>query len=152
MTSAIAAAAILLLGMASGWLSGSGNRNPWFANLRKPSFMPPGWVFPVAWTILYALMGLAVAQVIASPAPIRTLAFALFAIQLALNLAWSPIFFALHRPRLALEVMLLLDVVVIATIGAFAQVGLWPALLLVPYLVWLMLATALNASIVRLNR
>jgi tryptophan-rich sensory protein len=149
--SVVTPALILLLGLASGWLSGSGNRNPWFAALVKPGFMPPGWVFPVVWTTLYILMGVALAQVIGSKAPLRNLAIALFAAQLALNLAWSPIFFAGHQIRLGLAVLILLDVVMIATVIVFARIGLWPALLLVPYLVWLGIATALNWSILRLN-
>jgi len=147
----LCAGAILLLGMASGWLSGSGNANPWFAGIAKPSFMPPGWVFPIAWTTLYILMGIAFAQLLGSSSPLRTIAITLFVAQLALNLAWSPVFFALHETRLALAILVVLDLVVIATIAVFAQVGLWPALLLIPYLVWLGLATALNAAIVRLN-
>ena len=147
----VAPAAILLLGLASGWLSGSGNRNPWFAALVKPGFMPPGWVFPVVWTTLYILMGIALAQVIGSKAPARNLAIALFAMQLALNLAWSPIFFAGHQILLGLGVIVLLDAAVIATAIAFARIGPWPALLLAPYLVWLAIATALNWSILRLN-
>ena len=150
--SLILPAAILLLGMASGWLSGSGNRSPWFATIAKPWFMPPGWVFPVVWTILYLMMGVALAQVVGSHAPERPIAIGLFAAQLALNLAWSPIFFAAHRIRLALVVMILLDAIVIVTTILFARIGAAPALLLAPYLAWLALATALNAAIVRLNR
>ena len=149
--SLILPAAILLLGMASGWLSGSGNRSPWFATIAKPRFMPPGWAFPVVWTILYLMMGVSLAQVIRSDAPERPIAISLFAVQLALNLAWSPIFFAAHRIRLALAVMILLDAAVVATTIMFARIGIEPALLLAPYLVWLGLATALNAAIVRLN-
>lgn len=147
----VSPALILLLGLASGWLSGSGNRNPWFSALVKPGFMPPGWAFPVVWTTLYILMGVALAMVIGSKAPARNFAILLFAVQLALNLAWSPIFFAGHNIRLGLAVLILLDGVVIATIFAFARVGPWPALLLAPYLVWLAIATALNWSILRLN-
>lgn len=146
-----APAAILLLGLASGWLSGSGHGNPWFDALAKPAFMPPGWVFPVVWTALYILMGIALAQVIGSRAPVRNLAITLFVVQLGLNLIWSPIFFAWHDVRTALGVILALDVAVIATVAVFARVGTLPALLLVPYLVWLMIATALNWSILRLN-
>jgi benzodiazapine receptor len=150
--SLILSAAILLLGMASGWLSGSGNRSPWFATIAKPWFMPPGWAFPLVWTILYLMMGVALAQVVRSHAPERPIAIGLFLAQLALNLAWSPIFFAAHRIRFALAVMILLDAVVVATVVLFARIGAEPALLLAPYLLWLILATALNAAIVRLNR
>src|SRR6187431_671414 len=88
---------ILLLGMASGWLSNSGYGNAWFDRLTKPSFMPPGWAFPVAWTILYVLMGIALGLVIEAQGPLRNLAIALFMAQLLLNLAWSPVFFGMHQ-------------------------------------------------------
>ena len=89
--------AIVLLGSASGWLSNSGYGNAWFAALAKPVFMPPGWVFGVVWPILYSLMGLALAMVLAEPpSPRRRKALILFFAQLALNFAWSPIFFAAH--------------------------------------------------------
>src|SRR4028118_192291 len=72
--------AIVLAGSLSGYLSNSGYSNDWFAELRKPSFMPPSWAFPVAWTTLYALMGVAVARVItAPPSRPRTIGLALFA-------------------------------------------------------------------------
>jgi len=143
--------AILVLGFASGWISGSGNHNAWFASLNKPWFMPPGWVFPVVWTTLYVLMGVALAKVIAADSPWRGAALALFGVQLLLNLAWSPVFFGAHQVKAALAIILLLDVAVVATILAFARIAALPALLLLPYLAWLALATALNTSILRLN-
>jgi translocator protein len=139
---------VLLAGLASGWLSGSGYGTPWFDGLRKPWFMPPGWVFPIVWTTLYILMGVALSDLIRARA--RT-AIALFALQLALNLAWSPLFFAAHRTAGALALIVAIDVAVAATIVAAARVRLRPALLLVPYAAWLALATALNLAILRLN-
>src|SRR4051812_3781883 len=95
--------AILLLGTLSGRAAGSGSGNPWFDALAKPLFMPSGWVFPVAWTILYILMGVSLALILhARGARGRPLALGMFAAQLALNYSWSPIFFALHRVALAL--------------------------------------------------
>ena len=88
---------IVLAGSASGWLSGSGYGNPWFDRLVKPPFMPPGWVFGAAWTTLYTLLGLSLAMILAEPASDRRKrALILFFGQLALNFAWSPIFFAGH--------------------------------------------------------
>ncbi len=150
--SIVTAPLILLLGLASGWLAGSGYGNPWFDALAKPWFMPPGWVFPVAWSVLYILMGLALGEVLATPpSPARRGALALFGFQLLLNLAWSPIFFAAHRIDLALALILLLDLAVLATIAAFRLIrpaAAWPML---PYPLWLALAPALNLSILRLN-
>ena len=96
-TAIVAVIAIEVLGGLSGWLSNSGYGNAWFDALQKPGFMPPGWVFGVVWPILYALLGIAVAMILVEPAsPRRQAALTFFFIQLALNFAWSPIFFAKH--------------------------------------------------------
>jgi len=142
---------IVLLGFASGWLSNSGYGNAWFDALAKPAFMPPGWAFPLAWTTLYILMGVAVAQVIASDGEGRRPALLLFAMQLVLNLAWSPVFFGLHQARAGLAIIAVLTIAVAITILLFARVRRSAALLMLPYLAWLIFATALNLAIVRLN-
>jgi tryptophan-rich sensory protein len=142
---------IVLLGFASGWFSNSGYGNPWFDALAKPGFMPPAWVFPVAWTTLYVLMGIAVAQVIASDAPAKRPALVLFTAQFILNLAWSPVFFGLHQARAAFAIIALLTLDVAVTILLFARVRRSAALLMVPYLAWLVFAACLNLAIVRLN-
>jgi translocator protein len=142
---------IVLLGFASGWLSNSGYGNPWFDALRKPWFMPPGWVFPVAWTSLYILMGIAVAQVIASDAPGKRPALILFASQLILNLLWSPVFFGLHQMRPALAIIAVLAVDVAVMIILFLRIRKSAAYMMLPYLAWLLFATELNLAIVRLN-
>ena len=142
---------IVLLGFASGWLSNSGYGNPWFDSLRKPAFMPPGWLFPIAWTTLYILMGIAVGQVIASTARTRRLALHVFTIQLVLNLLWSPIFFGLHQADIALVTIVVLTIFVAITILLFWGIRRSAALLLLPYLAWLLFAAALNFAIVRLN-
>jgi len=142
---------LVALGFASGWLSRSGFRNAWFRDLRKPWFMPPAWAFPVVWTTLYVLMGVAAARVIDRPGPAQPAALALFAGQFALNLLWSPLFFVGHRVRGALALIVVLDGAVVATAAAFAMVDAAAAWLLAPYLFWLALATALNAAILRLN-
>jgi tryptophan-rich sensory protein len=88
----------VFLGFLSGRLANSGYGNRWFDALVKPDFMPPGWAFGVAWTILYILMGLALAMVIhARGARGRGVAIILFLVQLLLNLAWSPLFFRAHQ-------------------------------------------------------
>ena len=125
--------AILLLGWASGRLSNSGYRNPWFDGLRKPVFMPPGWAFPVAWTILYLLMGVSLAMVLAlPPSPRRRTALILFFAQLALNFAWSPIFFAGRDIELAKVVIFLMAALAAAAAGQFLRLRRTAALLLVP--------------------
>jgi tryptophan-rich sensory protein len=142
---------IVLLGMASGWLSNSGYGNPWFDRLAKPSFMPPGWAFPVAWTTLYILMGVALGLVLETQHPLRNVAIALFAVQLLLNLAWSPVFFGLHQARAGLAIIVILFVAAAATTIAFWRIQPVAGVLLLPYLGWLLFASLLNGAIVRLN-
>ena len=142
---------ILLLGFASGWLSNSGYGNDWFDALKKPSFMPPGWAFPVAWTTLYVLMGVAVARVIAGSGPYRSLALTLFGAQLLLNLAWSPVFFGLHQARAGLVIILALILLVAITTILFWRICRAAGALMLPYLAWLCFAATLNAAIVQLN-
>ena len=136
---------VLLLGMLSGQLAGSGADDPWFAGLAKPSLYPPPITFGLVWTALYILMGLALAMVAAARgARWRTAALMVFAVQLALNLAWSPLFFAGHQILAALALLAVLDLAVIATIVLFYKVRPVAALLLLPYLAWVLFATVLN--------
>lgn len=142
----------LLLGIGSGILSNSGYENRWFVALTKPSLMPPGWAFGAAWTILYILLGLALAVVInARGAPGRGFAIALFLIQMLLNFLWSPLFFAAHEVSLALY--LIVAILLLSTLSAALFVRLRPiaAALMIPYLLWLCFATYLNFAIDRMN-
>ena len=144
--------AIVLLGSASGWLSGSGYGNPWFDALIKPFFMPPGWVFGAAWTTLYALMGVALALILAEPPSLRRRkALILFFAQLALNYAWSPIFFAAHDIQLAMIVIVLMVALAAAAAGQFFRIRPLAGLLMTPYLAWLCFAAALTNAIDSLN-
>ena len=143
---------IMLLGSASGWLSNSGYGNAWFDALTKPGFMPPGWAFGVVWPTLYLLMGIALALVLAEPPSARRrMALILFFAQLALNFAWSPIFFAAHNIALAKAAIFLMAVLAAAAAGQFLRLRRPAGWLLVPYLAWLIFAATLNASIERLN-
>ena len=148
----VAVVAIEVLGGLSGWLSNSGFGNPWFDSLEKPSFMPPGWVFGVVWPILYALLGMALAMVIAQPpSPRRIFGLTLFSIQLLLNFAWSPVFFAKHDLSLAKWVIFLMATLAAAAAGQFWRIRTAAGLLLIPYLAWLIFAATLNATIEILN-
>ena len=142
---------ILLLGMASGWLSNSGYSDYWFDQLYLPAFMPPGWAFPIAWTILYILMGVAVGRVIAGEGPARRTALALFGLQLLLNLAWSPVFFGLGQAKAGLVIILAMIPLVAITTILFWRICRAAGALMVPYLVWLCFAALLNGAIVQLN-
>jgi tryptophan-rich sensory protein len=144
--------AIELLGGASGWLSNSGYENGWFAALRKPAFMPPGWAFGVVWPILYLLLGVALAMILAEPrSPRRKAALALFAIQMLLNFAWSPIFFGAHDIKLGQIVIFAMVVIAAAAAGQFYRLRKAAGLLMVPYLAWLIFAAMLNSAIDGLN-
>ena len=144
--------AIVLLGFLSGRLANSGYGNRWFDALEKPALMPPGWLFGVAWTILYILMGLALAIVLhARGAKGRGPAIVLFLVQLLMNLAWSPLFFRAHQVGSALMLILALIVVVAITIWLFTRIRRVAGLLLLPYLAWLAFASFLNYELERLN-
>jgi tryptophan-rich sensory protein len=145
--------AIELLGGLSAWLSNSGYGNAWFDGLVKPSFMPPGAAFGIVWPILYALLGIALAMILAEPpSPRRKMALTLFFIQLVLNFAWSPIFFAGHDIRLANIVIFAMAAIAAAAAGQFLRLRRAAGLLMIPYLAWLVFAATLNSTIDQLNR
>jgi tryptophan-rich sensory protein len=148
----VAVVAIELLGGLSGWLSNSGYGNDWFAAVQKPFFMPPGWTFGVVWPILYALLGVALAMILAEPpSDRRRTALILFFVQLALNFAWSPIFFAGHDITLAKWVIFVMAAIAAAAARQFLKLRRAAGLLMVPYLAWLVFAATLNATIEALN-
>jgi benzodiazapine receptor len=143
---------ILLLGFASGRAVPSGSDNGWYMALQKPSVTPPGWVFPVAWTSLYILLGLAVAMILhARGARGRGLALTLFAVQFALNLAWTPLFFGMHQVGTALIVIVAMLLLAIVTTVLFGRIRSLAAWLMVPYLVWISFAGVLTWRIGQLN-
>jgi benzodiazapine receptor len=124
----------------------------WYAALNKPSFTPPNDVFPIAWNILYALMAISLWRLWQAPSgEMRSRAITIFLMQLAVNLAWSWIFFGAESIRGGLSTILALDVLVAMTILAAWKVDRFAASLLLPYLLWIGYATALNAEIARLN-
>ena len=144
---------VVLLGYLSGQAAGSTAADPWFTALQKPSLYPPPATFGIVWTILYVIMGLALALVCAAwGARYRLPAILAFVLQLLLNLAWSPVFFGEHEIRLALVVLGLLDVAAVLTLVLFWKVRRVAGLLLLPYLAWILFATVLNYEFLQLNR
>ena len=145
-----------------GWLAASyaaaliGSRfepDAWYEQLVKPAWTPPGWLFGPVWTVLYGLMGVAAWLVWKrrgfAGAPN---ALGAFIVQLALNAAWSWLFFGLRRPGLALlDILLLWAAIAITALLFWRHRGL-AAALLVPYLLWVSFAACLNFEIWRLNR
>lgn len=151
-TAIVTVVAIEVLGGLSGWLSNSGFGNGWFEALQKASFMPPGWAFGVVWPILYALLGIALAMILAEPpSSRRQAALTLFFIQLVLNFAWSPIFFAGHDIVLAEVVIFVMAAVAAVAARLFLKLRRTAGLLMIPYLAWLAFAATLNSTIQSLN-
>jgi translocator protein len=143
---------IVLLGFFSARLAPSGDENPWFMRLVKPEIMPPNIAFPIAWTVLYVLMGLALAMIInARGSPLRGPALVLFAVQMAVNLVWSPVFFGMHLVVPAMAILGVLFVLALATTVLFARIRVGAAILLVPYLAWICFAGYLLYQINELN-
>ena len=143
---------VLLLGTVSGRLSDSRYGNRWFDSLAKPDFMPPGWVFGAAWTILYVLLGVALALLLhARGARGRGRAIGLFLFQLVLNFAWSPVFFAWHRIDWALMLIGAMVVLTVVLVVLLWRIRRLAALLILPYLAWIAFAAALTFSIGALN-
>lgn len=144
--------AVVLLGSLSGRLANSGYGNAWFDALQKPELMPPGWLFGAAWTLLYILLGLALAMILnARGARGRGLALTLFFVQLVLNYAWSPVFFAMHQVSAAFLIILVLVLLTAVTALLFYRIRKAAAWLLLPYLAWLCFAGFLTWQIDTLN-
>jgi tryptophan-rich sensory protein len=130
-----------------------GPDSAWFDALVKPDLYPPPATFGVVWTVLFTLLGVALYLVWRADAADRSkrLAYGAFAVQMACNVAWTPTFFALQRPDWALVVIGVLVPLVAATVVAFDRVDRRAAVLLVPYLAWVLFATYLNYEFWRLN-
>jgi tryptophan-rich sensory protein len=122
----------------------------WYPTLLKPSFNPPNWAFPVAWSILYTLMAIAIWLVWRVPKE-SYLPYYLWALQLFFNFAWSYLFFGIERVDLAFKDIVLLVTFITLTILSFWKYSRVAAWLLVPYLLWVIFAAALNYQIWKLN-
>ena len=122
----------------------------WYESLVKPSFTPPNWLFPVAWTIIYLLLAWAGYRLSLIPGSQTVLA--LWAAQIALNTLWTPVFFGAHQVLAALVILAVLWVVVAVMVVLALQLDVVTGLILFPYLAWLCVALALNCSILMKNR
>ncbi len=139
----------LLACMAAGATGALFPPGAWYRGLSKPSWTPPNWLFPVAWTTLYLLIAASAARVAMVPG--AGLAMAVFGLQIALNALWTPVFFGLRRIRAALFVLIGLWVSVAAMAGLFWLMDPLAGYMLIPYLCWVTVAGALNLSVLRLN-
>jgi tryptophan-rich sensory protein len=143
------------LALLVGWL-GSMWTTPeipgWYRTLAKPSWTPPNWVFGPVWTALYVMMAVA-AWLIWKPQGFAgaPLPLGIYAVQLALNLAWTGIFFAMRQPGPAFAEIVLLWCAILITTRQFWRRQAVAGFLLVPYLIWVTYAAALNFALWRMN-
>ena len=144
----------LLIPLVGGFLSGlvSMGGMKEFNSLIKPILSPPGFIFPIVWTILYVLMGIGSYLVYNENDYLSSYSLKIYAINLFVNFLWSPIFFGLNLRLFALIWIILLDFIVIYMIYSFYKVNKKAAYLQIPYLVWCLFATYLNLAFYLLNR
>lgn len=123
---------------------------PWYRALAKPSWTPPDWVFPVAWSYLYLALAFAGARVALLEASAYTMAF--WALQIALNTLWTPVFFGLQKLKAGMVILVLLWLSVaglLVSLWSLDSLAFWVT---APYILWVSIAGALNASILMRNR
>ena len=144
-TLAISVAISLGAGILSAFLTGGSMRQ--YADMYKPPLAPPGWVFPIVWTILYILMGIAAWRAYESQSADRRLAISLYGNQLLLNIVWPLLFFNLKIYFFAFAWLLLLWLMIYLTMRQFAVLDQKAGMLLIPYLVWVTFAGYLNLAI-----
>ena len=135
-----------------GGLVTSPNIPNWYADLAKPTWNPPDWIFGPVWSCLYLMMAVS-AWIVWRQAGFAgaKLPLALFAVQLALNSLWSVLFFGLHSPGMAAVEIILLWMAILVTIITFWKRSRWAGTLLVPYLAWVSFAAVLNLAIWQMN-
>lgn len=124
-----------------------------YSGMAQPPLSPPGWVFPVVWSILYLLMGYASYRIYTSDAPREDIrkALILYAAQLFVNFLWSPIFFGLQWYLVAFFVLIVMWILIYLTLRAFSKIDERAADLLLPYILWVTFAGYLNLGVFFLN-
>lgn len=140
----------LAVGAVSALLSMKGMKE--FASLKQPPLSPPGWLFPVAWTILYTLMGISAARVYLADTQETKKALTVYAVQLFVNALWSPIFFSLELRLVAFIWLLMLLALTVYMTGLFKRIDATAGNLQFPYIIWLIFAAYLNLGVFILNR
>lgn len=136
---------------AAGSTGGLFKPGAWYESLKKPVWTPPNWLFPVAWVTLYVCMSLSATRIAQTPSATAGLALGLWAVQIALNTLWTPVFFGLKRMGAGLAVLACLWGSVLLTLLVFWHLDTVAGALLLPYIVWVSVAGALNFSVWRLN-
>ncbi len=127
--------------------------NDAYYSLNKPPLSPPGWVFPIVWTILYILMGAGAGLAVSAPrnASLKPLAIGSYFIQLAANFFWSILFFKLALYKASFVWLLFLLFLIILMTYFFGRISKWAAVLQIPYILWVIFAGYLNIGIAILN-
>ena len=139
----------LFIGLIGGLLTRMGL--PAYETVAKPWFTPPSWVFPVVWTVLYILMGVGMGRVWKSRSPLIARCLWIFGLQLMLNLFWTVWFFVLQLYGISFGWLLLLLAAVLLMIWCFSKADVTAAKLQLPYVLWLLVAAALNYGVWRMN-
>lgn len=135
--------------LGAGITGGLFSPGPWYRGLNKPVWTPPDWVFPVTWIVLYVLMAAAGAR--AAMLPDNGFAMGFWALQIAFNGLWTPVFFGLKNIRLGMAVVSFLWLSVLGAMLALWQIDMVAGLMFVPYLIWVTIAASLNAAVWKLN-
>jgi len=151
LTIVICIAIPMIIGSLSG-LATTGAIDSWYAQLNKPSFNPPNYLFGPVWTFLYVLMGISLFLIWKSPqGNERNMALAIFVIQMVLNFTWTFLFFYFHRPGIALIEIGILWISIMLMILSFYRIDKTASLLQIPYILWVSFASVLNGAIWWLN-
>lgn len=146
----ISSVACLILGLLSG-LSSSGQINGWYTTIYKPSWTPPNWIFGPVWTILYISMGIAIAIIWNSKDDYKKQSLWFFAFHFLLNLSWSYFFFGMQMLGIGFIIILLMVLTLLIVIFLFYRIDRRAGYILIPYLMWISFAMALNAAIWIMN-
>jgi tryptophan-rich sensory protein len=144
---------IIFLAGAVGTVSTLPEITTWYAALAKPSWTPPNWAFGPVWSTLYVLMGIALFLVWREGLERKEVkvAISIFAVQLAINVMWSLVFFGGHNIFGGLVLILILWIAILINIIVFYRISKAAGLILIPYLIWVSIATYLNYSVFILN-
>lgn len=124
----------------------------WYGDLVKPLFSPPAWVFSPVWIILYITIAISFLIILFKRSELsKSDSIMWFIVQIILNIVWTPVFFGMKNITLALAILILLDFSVFMTIKSFYNLSKIAGMLLIPYFVWILFATYLNAGLLLLN-
>ena len=139
----------------AGFVFPLGDANPWYATLTEPSFAPPNWVFGPVWTTLYLLIATSAYRIVMTTEhsfnKLLPLAVALWSLQLALNVIWTPIFSGAQNLEVAFYYIIALWASILAYILVSWRVERWAAIMMIPYLCWVSFASVLNYNYWQLN-